>query len=98
MPFNVPSDKQSEVLDFCVRNVYDKLSKNARIVLKMFLAARKPLGDAELAYICHIETLDVRRSIYEITNTMMIKADQNKAPDGTIETRYTLTEISAGQS
>lgn len=93
MPATIPIDKQSEVLDFCVRNVYDKLSNEARTLLQLLLAARTPLGQAELAYLSDINAVMVVKYIYEITNTMMIKADQIKLPDGSIETQYSLTEI-----
>lgn len=42
---------QRDILAFCVNNVYEKLSSDAQSVLDVLLAARRPIGIAELAYL-----------------------------------------------
>jgi LuxR family transcriptional regulator, glucitol operon activator len=93
MPIQIPTEKQAEFLDYCVRNVYGKLSEPACLLLRILYAAGRPLGDAEMGFISDISPIEARRYIYEITSTMMTRASQHKLSDDSMETRYGLTDI-----
>lgn len=85
--------KQTQLLEFCVQNVYDKLNPRAILLLQILLAARKPLAEAELAYLAEMRAIDVRPHIYEIVGTMMVRVEQKKLSDNSLETQYALTEF-----
>ncbi len=86
-------NRQTELMEFCVENVYDKLSPKAVLLLQILLAARKPLAEAELAYLAGMRAIDVRPQIYEIVGTMMVRVEQKKLADNSLETQYALTEF-----
>ncbi|AMV29820.1 Putative HTH-type transcriptional regulator [Gemmata sp. SH-PL17] len=85
---------QSDLLSFCVQNVYEKLSDESHYILEIMIAARRPLGEAELAYLANRSAISVRQQIFEISGTMILKQIHKKLLDSTIETQYALTEFS----
>lgn len=85
--------KQRDVLAFCFKNVYEKLSSNAHLLLKALAAAKVPLGDAELAYLADVSPASMRQHLYEIVATMMVRQSHQRLSDGTLETKYGLSDI-----
>lgn len=85
--------RQSDVVEFCVRNVYDKLTADARQLLQTLLIARRPMGDAELAFLSDLPPTATRRAIYQITGTMMVRTEHHKLADDSLEARYLISEL-----
>ncbi|TWT00151.1 NB-ARC domain-containing protein [Planomicrobium sp. CPCC 101079] len=58
---------------YCMSNVYDKLSKNAKIVLDTLLIYNKDCSDAELAYLLELDSILHRKALNELMATNMIR-------------------------
>lgn len=68
-------NNKGDLLNFCLSNVYDKLSNNAKSLLNILLAARKPLNDAELIYLLDLEPFSVKLSLNELHKTSFIERE-----------------------
>jgi len=58
---------------YCMSNVYDKLSKNAKTVLDTLLIYNKDCSDAELAYLLELDSILHRKALNELMATNMIR-------------------------
>lgn len=70
-PHEVINNK-GDLLDFCLTNVYEKLSEGAISVLNTIRAARKKITNAEIIYLSEYEPLDVRKYLIELFKTTLI--------------------------
>ncbi|MCF8266260.1 MAG: tetratricopeptide repeat protein [Melioribacteraceae bacterium] len=68
-------NNKSDLLKFCLSNVYDKLTLNSKLVISTMLAARKPLNDAELNFITNLEPLELRKALNQLLTTTLIQRD-----------------------
>ncbi|MDB9963724.1 NB-ARC domain-containing protein [Vicingaceae bacterium] len=91
-PSEVLNNKE-DLLDFCLSNVYDKLSENAIFIIQTILAARKDLNDAELMYTTELPTLAQRRGLNELFSTTFIKRVMEHTNDDQ-DFRYSIPEFS----
>jgi len=58
---------------YCMSNVYDKLSNNAKRVLETMLIYGKECTDAELAFILELESILHRKALNELLTTNMVR-------------------------
>ena len=58
---------------YCMSNVYDKLSQNAKTVLETLLIYNKDSSDAELAYLLELDSIWHRKALNELMATNMIR-------------------------
>lgn len=60
------------LLNFCLTNVYQKLSLEAKNILKTILAARRSLNDAQLVFLTGMPSLQLRKCLNELFATTLI--------------------------
>jgi len=70
-PHEVINNK-GDLLDFCLTNVYEKLSEGAISILNTIRAARKKITNAEVIYLSEYEPLEVRKYLIELFKTTLI--------------------------
>lgn len=63
------------LLDFCLTNVYEKLSEGAVSILNSIRASRRKLSSAEILYLSDYETLDARKYLIELFKTTLISRE-----------------------
>lgn len=81
------------LLEFCLSNVYGKLSDNAKKVISIILSSRKgSLTIAEIIYLSELDALSVRESINELFSTTLLFRDTNNTA-GLQEYKYSLTSF-----
>ncbi|PCH78086.1 MAG: hypothetical protein COB98_01625 [Flavobacteriaceae bacterium] len=68
-------NNRGNLLDFCLTNVYDKLSEDAIVIIQTILAARRNLNDAELVYTTELASLKLRRAMNELFSTTFISRE-----------------------
>ncbi|TVX96666.1 tetratricopeptide repeat protein [Cohnella terricola] len=73
---NVLISKKSELVEFCMSNVYNKLSPNSKAILQLFLIEKKELSLGEIDYFSDISDVELRVAINELlyTNMIMLRA------------------------
>lgn len=86
-------NNRGELLDFCLSNVYDKLSENAILIIQTILSARKNLNDAELVYTTELPSLQLRRAMNELFSTTFISREIEYTSDEQ-NLRYSIPEFS----
>ncbi|WP_379969122.1 NB-ARC domain-containing protein [Ectobacillus sp. sgz5001026] len=62
-----------DLTSYCMSNVYDKLSPNAKTVLETLLIYNKDCSDAELAYLLELDSILHRKALNELMATNMIR-------------------------
>ncbi|MCT3801585.1 hypothetical protein HZP90_07695 [Elizabethkingia anophelis] len=70
-PHEVINNKE-DLLDFCLTNVYEKLSDGAISILKTIRAARKKVNNAEIIYLSNYTPLETRKYLIELFKTTLI--------------------------
>lgn len=65
-------NNKNDLLNFCLSNVYEKLSNGAILVLKTIRAARRKLTPAEIIYLSELEPIKVREHLIELFRTTLI--------------------------
>lgn len=66
----------TEILtDYCMSNVYEKLSQDAKTVLEVLLIANKKCSDAELDYLLGLDSIMHRKALNELVSTNMVKME-----------------------
>lgn len=85
-------NKKADLLNFCLTNVYTKLSVEAKKVINTILASRKPLNDAELSYLTELKHLDLRRALNELSTTTLLSKEL-KTKDGTQEVIFSISSF-----
>jgi LuxR family glucitol operon transcriptional activator len=91
-PEEVMQNKNS-LLDFCLSNVYEKLSTNSILVINTLLASRKNLNDAQLVFLTELPSIRLRQTINELFSTTFITRDIIHE-NGSQEIRYTIPPFS----
>lgn len=79
-PAEVLNNKQ-DLLNFCLTNVYDKISIKAKLIIKTLLASRKTLSDAEIVFLTELSAIGSRKAIIELCKTTLIGRDIMKNSD-----------------
>ncbi|SDL68831.1 NB-ARC domain-containing protein [Catalinimonas alkaloidigena] len=70
-PHEVINNKEN-LLEFCLTNVYEKLSSGAISILKTIRASRKKVTNAEIIYLSNLDPLDTRKHLIELFKTTLI--------------------------
>lgn len=70
-PHEVINNKDN-LLDFCLTNVYEKLSDGAISILKTIRASRKKVTNAEIIYLSTYKPLETRKFLIELFKTTLI--------------------------
>ncbi|SFW60096.1 NB-ARC domain-containing protein [Cellulophaga fucicola] len=73
-PTEVLNNKE-DLLNFCLTNVYDKLSTGAINILNTLRAARKSLRTAEIIYLSELKPIEVRKHLLELFKTTLISTE-----------------------
>lgn len=73
-PNEVLSNK-NDLLNFCLTNVYEKLSEGAINVLKIIRGARRNLNTAEIIFLSELTPIEVRKNINELFTTTLISRE-----------------------
>ncbi|MCX4973704.1 NB-ARC domain-containing protein [Streptomyces sp. NBC_00620] len=87
---NLALENQEDLLDFCVRSVYEGMTPNTQGVLLTLFALERDVTFDELAILTDVSIDSLRRSIHELLNGSMVRLDND--PDGSLVSRVSLTE------
>lgn len=68
-------NNKDDLLNFCLTNVYEKLSEGSISVLNSIRASRRKLSSAEILYLSDYETLDARKYLIELFKTTLISRE-----------------------
>lgn len=68
-------NNKDNLLNFCLTNVYEKLSEGAISVLNSIRASRRKLSSAEILYLSDYDTLDARKYLIELFKTTLISRE-----------------------
>lgn len=74
-------NNKGDLLNFCLTNVYDKISPNSKLILKTLLASRKNLSDAELVFLTDLSAIDSRKAIMELCKTTLLGRELLKSKE-----------------
>ena len=80
---------QRELLDFCVKNVYDSLSENSKAVLTVLRALDRSIGFDEFAILTELQIDELRVVTQELTRGSLVVVEAEAA--GAIAGRLALT-------
>ncbi len=69
---------KDELIDFCISNIYDKLSEVSRRILQLFLLEKSKLTYGLIDYYINEPELVIRNSINELLSTYMIQASSGE--------------------
>lgn len=87
---NLALENQEELLDFCVRSVYESVTPETQGVLLTLFALERDATFDELAVLIDVSVDALRRSIHELLNGSLVRLDND--PDGSLVSRVSLTE------
>ncbi|MEZ4907980.1 MAG: NB-ARC domain-containing protein [Saprospiraceae bacterium] len=73
-PMEVLANKD-DLLNFCLTNVYEKLSEGAVSILKTIRGSRRKLTTGEIIYLSDFTPLDVRKFLIELFKTTLISRE-----------------------
>ena len=82
--------RQDELLDYCIRTVYEGLAGSASAVATALLVADEPLPVGELAFLCSLEREDVQSALIELDRRSLTA--RTAAPEG-VGQLYELTDL-----
>ena len=69
--------KQDELIEFCLSNVYEKLSNNAKYILKIILLKHNRCNLAELVYISEKSYEECETAIYELLKSNFLEQNED---------------------
>lgn len=68
-------NNKDDLLNFCLTNVYEKLSEGAIQVLNSIRASRRKLSSAEILYLSSFEAIEARKYLIELFKTTLISRE-----------------------
>ncbi|CAM5487600.1 tetratricopeptide repeat protein [Pseudomonas fragi] len=80
-------------LEFCMSNVYEYLSKDARLLTAALQCAPGLKDIPELAYLTEFDALKVQKAIQELMATNML-SEASKTKGASVKTTYQISELS----
>lgn len=90
-PLEEVLQNKKDLLSYCLSNVYNNLSENARLIIAVLLAKRKSkVNLPELSYLTDLEPLTLRQSINELSKTTIL-IQEYSTNTGNQETLYSLS-------
>ena len=66
--------KKEDLINYCISNVFEKLSDDAKKILQIFLLEKKKLSYGVIDYYTNIDEVSLRQAINELLSTYMINA------------------------
>ncbi|RXK18524.1 NB-ARC domain-containing protein [Macrococcus sp. DPC7161] len=63
---------KGDLIEFCMSNVYDKLSNNSKQILQLFLIEKYDLSYGEIDFYLDLDPVELRESINEMLSTNMV--------------------------
>ncbi len=76
VPSEILNNHISDLTDFCLSNIYDKLSEDAKYILRIILIKTNKCGLAELLYLCELSHDRCLNSINELfTSNFLVQND-----------------------
>ncbi|MFG1619931.1 NB-ARC domain-containing protein [Nonomuraea wenchangensis] len=88
-PLSVLSS-QDDLLDFCVRSVYEAMSRDARQVLTVLLAVDRSVTFDEIAIFAEVTVDDLKRCVQELTVGSLVRLERDT--ESPLISRIALTE------
>lgn len=83
---------KEDLLNYCMSNVYEKLSENAREMLEALLIVNRKCSDAELEYLLGFESILHRKALNELISTNMVRMETISNNDS-VRTTFYVTEF-----
>ncbi len=84
--------KKDDLLNFCLSNVYSKLSHDARSLISIILASRKGLNEAELIFLSELPSIVLRKALNDLFSTTFI-AREIENVFGSQEIKYMIPDF-----
>lgn len=72
LDINTLLNNKGDLIEFCMSNVYDKLSSNSKHILQLFLIEKYDLSYGEIDFYLDIDSVILRSSINEMLSTNMV--------------------------
>lgn len=72
LDINVLLNNKGDLIEFCMSNVYEKLSVTSKHILQLFLIEKYDLSYGEIDFYLEIDSVDLRSSINEMLTTNMV--------------------------
>lgn len=72
LDINTLLNNKGDLIEFCMSNVYDKLSDNSKHILQLFLIEKYDLSYGEIDFYLDIDPVMLRGSINEMLSTNMV--------------------------
>ena len=69
---------KDDLIEFCISNIFDKLSDTSKRILQLFLLENSKLTYGVIDFYMEEEELDIRHSINELLSTYMIQASSGE--------------------
>lgn len=82
----------NDLTSYCMSNVYDKLSKDAKNVLDTLLIYNKETTDAELVYLLNSDAIIHRKALNELMTTNMIRM-KSVSENGERKSLFSITDF-----
>ncbi|MEV6138781.1 NB-ARC domain-containing protein [Nocardia sp. NPDC051990] len=89
VPLEVVSDQQA-LLDFCVKNVYERISDNAQVVANILRALDRAIGFNEFSVLTTFGIDELRRATQELNRGSLVSVEAD--PAGSAAGKLVLTE------
>lgn len=75
---NEALNHKEDLLNFCLSNIYEKLSDESVVVLNTIRSARKKISPSELILLLNFPPIEARKHINEILKTSFVKREINE--------------------
>lgn len=69
---------KDDLIEFCISNIFEKLSETSKRILQLFLLENSKLTYGVIDFYIEEEELDIRQSINELLSTYMIQASSGE--------------------
>lgn len=70
-------NNKGDLIEFCMSNVYEKISESSKEILQLFLIEKLELSIGEIDYYVDIDEVELRKSINELLSTNMVSLKAN---------------------
>lgn len=70
--------KKDDLIEFCMSNVFDKLSESSKKILQLFLITNNTLSPGEIDYYMNLDDVTFRESVNSLYSTNMIELIKGK--------------------
>ncbi|MGV3025729.1 NB-ARC domain-containing protein [Clostridium thermobutyricum] len=81
-----------ELTNYCMSNVYEKLTEDAKKVLEVLLISNKKCSDAELDYLLEFDSIMHRKALNDLTSTNIVKMESNNS-NNEIQTLFYISDF-----